>query len=244
VMASDNIILVSIPKTPAETIFQYIVGDFESAWDALVSRKGRPDGGGNFMFALLAMILLEFACRVCAKDKTGTKLANLIGALKNIEKRYFTPLPGTWGNTSEFTLPGANPQNHLLGMMFDLIRNGKAHQYQSAIVKLSDGEVDIDLTGAAFDRGLKRPGRRRPKRHLCYRVSLSGDLALYVRTDQLFLDIKRAIEKSKIISPSDTVTDITRPKPTKSSAPSRLYNFTVAGLERQLQNGGHLKGNW
>jgi hypothetical protein len=64
-------------------------------------------------------------------------------------------------------------------MMFDLIRNGKAHQYQSAIVTFSDGEVDMDLTGAASDRGLTKPGRRRPRKHLRYKVSASGDLSLY-----------------------------------------------------------------
>jgi hypothetical protein len=233
---------VAVPKLSANTIFSFIVGDFEAAWSALVARKGRHAGGGNFMFALLSMILLEFACRVCAKDKTNKKLTNLTDALSKIEPRYFTPLPGGWGATSHFVLPGANPQCHLLGMMFDLIRNGKAHQYQSAIVTLSDGEVDIDLTGAASDRGLTKPGRRRPTKHLRYKVSYSGDLCLYVRTDQLFLDFKRAIENSQITSPTDVITDVARrPRPkSRRSAPS--YNFTVSDLERSLSTGGHKKG--
>jgi hypothetical protein len=198
------------------------------------------------MFALLSMILLEFASRVCAKDTTNTKLANLTNALMKIEPRYFTQLPGPCVKTSEFTLPGSNPQAHLLGMMFDLVRNGKAHQYQSAIVTLSDGDVDMDLTGAASDRELMKPGRRRPGKHLRYKVSSSGDLSLYVRTDQLFLDIKRAIENSRIIFASDVVTDIARPKrrPSPGSASSPFYNFTVAELERRLRAGGHVKGRW
>lgn len=226
---------MSFPATPAETIVAFIVGDFESAWDAIVDLKPNHRGGGNFMFALMAMILLEFACRVCSKDPTHQKLADLTKALYKIEPRYFTPLPGAWGKTSGFLLPGRNPTSHLLGMMFDLIRNGKAHQYQSAIVTLSDGAIDIDITGASSGRGLKKRGRRRPKNHLGFRISPSGDLSLLVRTDQLFLDLKRAIQQSKIISPSDFVTDVAR----SMCAAKGFYIFTVADLERSLISGGH-----
>lgn len=196
------------------------------------------------------MILLEFACRVCASDVTKSKLARLTIALDKIEPQYFTPLPGPWGKTNEFSLPGPNPDSHLLGMMFDLVRNGKAHQYQSPIVKLSDGEVDIDLTGAMPDRILTKPGRRRPAKHLRYKVSSSGDLSVYVRTDQLFLDIKKAIKTSRIISPSDMVTDISRPKTRSprqkgsSGSTSAPYAFTVADLKNSLSRGGHSQAKW
>ena len=216
-----------------------------------MARGGRHVGGGNFMFALLSMILLEFACRICAKDLTGRKLTAFTSALESIERRYFTRLPGPCVSTAEFTLPGSSPGCHLLGMMFDLIRNGKAHQYQSAVVTLSDGQVDIDITGAACDRALRRPNRRRPRRHLRYKVSNAGDLSLYIRTDQLFLDIKKAIENSGIISATDVVVDIARPRQHKSpkgsgarSAPARFYNFTVSDLEECLNRGGHKKGCW
>jgi hypothetical protein len=233
---------MAISELPASTIFQFIVDDFESAWGALVTRRGRNAGGGNFMFALLSMILLELACRVCRADTSNKKLADLTNVVKRIEPRYFTQLPGPCARTSEFTLPGANPGCDLLGMMFDLIRNGKAHQYQSAIVRLSDGDIDIDLAGAASGRSLDKPGRRRPTRHLRYKVSPSGDLYLYVRTDQLFLDIKRSIQESGVISPSDVVMDITRPRAkslAKKPGPSPSYAFAVAEIERSLQNGGH-----
>jgi hypothetical protein len=75
-----TIIRVSLPTLPANTIFRFIVGDFEAAWNALVARRGRHSGGGNFMFALLSMILLEFASRICAKDRTNTKLKSKLQA--------------------------------------------------------------------------------------------------------------------------------------------------------------------
>ena len=231
---------MAISKVSAQVIFNFIVADFETAWDCLAARKKHSSGGGNFIFALLAMILLEFACRICKKDTTGKKIADLTNALKKIEKRYFTPLPGPCrGKSGEFDLPGPNPDRHLLAMIFDLVRHGKAHQYHSAIVTLTDGEVDIDLTGAVSNRGLTRKGRRRPKKHLRYKISPSGDLSLYIRTDQLYLDIKKAIKDSGIISRNDIVTDILRPDPKKP-----YYRFTVADLEQRLNVGKHVRGNW
>lgn len=233
---------MSIKRESAKTIFQFIVQDFESAWSALVATKDGHVGCGNFMFALLSMILLELACRVCAKDKSNKKLTNLTNALTKIEPRYFTRMPGVCTTTRGFTLPGNEPHSHLLSMMFDLVRHGKAHQYQSAIVTLPDGEVDIDLTGAEPGCGLTGPRRLRPTKHLCYSVSTDGDLSLYVRTDQLFLDIKGAIDDSGIISDSDVVTDIIRPKSGENPRASALgpkYGFTVAKLEEYLNAGKH-----
>src|ERR1043166_6026635 len=145
---------MSIAALDAQTIFDYIVGDFEGAWYALASRPGKNLGGGNFLFALLAMILLEFACRRCAQDPTGAKLLSVGTALRRIDQRYFATLPGECQPSRGFKLPGVNPERHLLGWLFDLIRNGKAHQYQSAIARLTDGDFDIDLSGAATGRHL------------------------------------------------------------------------------------------
>ena len=190
------------------------------------------------MFALLSMILLEFACQVCATDGTKKKLANLTDALRKIDERYFTPLPGRCPKTSGFALPGDTPETELLGMIFDLVRNGNAHQYQSPIMTLSDGQVDIDLAGPAPGRELTRVNRSRPAKHLRYKITRSGDLCLYVRPDQLFLDIKMAIENSHIISPGDIVSPVTRPNK------KTVYDFSVADLRRCLAASGHKKGRW
>jgi hypothetical protein len=43
--------------------------DFETAWDAVAQQPDGPTvGRGNFMFALHATVLLEWACRVCGAD--------------------------------------------------------------------------------------------------------------------------------------------------------------------------------
>jgi len=157
------------------------------------------------------MILLEFASRVCKKDSTPGDLTDALGA---IEHRYFTKLPGVCGEPSDFKLPGEDPKSQLLGLMFDAIRNGKAHQYNAPKLKLLDGEVIISLTGAQVGLELERPGRVRPvAEHLSYKTLRPNDLCLHVRTDQLFLDFKQAIETSKIISnnPDDLVEDVVRP---------------------------------
>jgi hypothetical protein len=227
---------VPIPKLPASTIFHYIVNDFETAWNAISARK-KGAGRGNYLFALLSMMLLEFACRVCKQDVTNTKLANFTKEICAVEPRYFTYLPGSCCATKGFTLPGANPHSHLLGMMFDLIRNGKAHQYSSAIVTLHGKDVDMDLTGADSGRGLNKRGRKRSSNHLRYKVSSTGDLSLYIRTDQLFLDIKAAINNSKILSGASPVIDVAR-------QPGQFYNFTVKDLKKALKASGHVKGTW
>lgn len=111
----------------AETIFKYITDDFESAWEALVARPGKHEGGGNFLFALLAMILLEFACRVCKQGDKKQRLNSLSTKLSNIEPKYFTKVPYEYKpRKPEFCLPGG--ASTLLALLFDIIRNGKAHQ--------------------------------------------------------------------------------------------------------------------
>ncbi|HEY3439132.1 MAG TPA: hypothetical protein VGK29_00190 [Paludibaculum sp.] len=225
---------MAIKSQPAEVVFGYIVDDFESAWNSLVARPGYQEGGGNFMFALMSMILLEFACRVCFKDKSGEKLQELTNALKAIDPRYFTELgtPPIKNNNGEFTLPGAKPNPTLLGLLFELVRNGKAHQYQSAIAGLANDKcIDIDITGAASFRGLNYYGRTRPPEHLGFKISVDGDLSLYVRTDQLFLDFRQAIEDSGIITSRDRVTDIYRKWP----------RIDVAALQSKLSDAGHLR---
>jgi hypothetical protein len=50
-------------------IFDFITGDFRSAWNGLAEVPEAVAGHrGNFMFALQAMISLEWVCRLCSND--------------------------------------------------------------------------------------------------------------------------------------------------------------------------------
>jgi hypothetical protein len=70
--------------------------------------------------------------------------------LARIEPRYFVELPGPVAGPGGFALPsqGPNPDRQLLRMLFDLIRNGQAHQYRQINVDLTDGkELQVWLSG-------------------------------------------------------------------------------------------------
>ena len=185
-----------------QTIYQFIVNDFKDAWNSLAwnpSARGR----GNFMFALHATILLEFAARLCSTDKSGAALKDLSAELFRIEPKYSTRLPGACVSTKNFTLPYKNSKegDELLWVIFDLVRNGQAHQYQQMIVTLKDGvDVQISLTGAEIGRHLELVTTSpRPDPHLGYKRDPQNDLWIGVCPDLLFLDIDNAITTSKIL---------------------------------------------
>lgn len=126
---------------PAETLYEFITNDFEDAWNSLA---GNPSahGRGTFMFALQAMILLEWAARLCSSDATGAALLEFSQSLKQVEPKYFTLLPGNCP--------------------------GQAHQYQQIVVGLTDGKhFVVSLTGASFGSHLHSilPSER-PSDHL------------------------------------------------------------------------------
>jgi hypothetical protein len=64
-----------------DTLFDFIVGDFESAWEALVATWEPGQHAGNFLFARQAMSLLELCARVASSDPSGVALADLESAL-------------------------------------------------------------------------------------------------------------------------------------------------------------------
>ena len=125
--------------TEAET-FAFLTGDFEYAWDALAERsEAEAPNRGNFMFALHATVLLEWLSRLCASDKRS--LSEFATELHNLEPKYFTELPIPCKRPN-FLFPGigCDPLNSLLASVWDLIRNGQAHQYHDIIVELTDGK--------------------------------------------------------------------------------------------------------
>ncbi len=219
--------------------FNMIVFDFKESWNSLASNKS-AGARGNFMFALQSMILLEFASRLCNSDSAGKALQDLSNALHSRDPRYFTPLPQNCCKTNEFTLPyyGLNKERQLLWVIFDLIRNGQAHQYQQILVQLSDGmHFGISLTGPAFGRHLSKTIKSRSRRHLSFSRDQDNDIWLAVYPDVLFLDLKRSIMKANLFNRGLSFTSLVRPK--KPLHP--FYQFNSQSLESSLLSGGHKK---
>ena len=230
----------------AAKVHQYILDDFETSWEALAARAGKKESGGaNFLFALLSMIYLEFACRMCAKDDTGSRIARFSAALKSADCRYFTRLPGRVTVPHEFCLPfdpEVQPDSCLIQMIYDLIRNGKAHQYNSVIVQLPGGNVDLAITGAGTGRSMNRPNRKGSTTHLRY-MAADGGIYLRFEPDQMFLDLKKAVIESDIVCPSERVDFISRPRlPSpglKSRRSGQVYAFSLHAFKSALVCGGH-----
>ena len=223
-----------------QKIYQYIVNDFKDAWNSLACNPSAI-GRGNFMFALQATILLEFAARLCSTDKSEVALKDLSAELFRIESKYSTRLPGACVSTKDFTLPYKNSKDgdELLWVIFDLVRNGQAHQYQQIKVTLNDGvDFQIALTGAEIGRDLELVSKSpRPDHHLGYLRDPQNDLWLGVCPDLLFLDIDNAITTSKLLERGLKFDYLTRGKKGSNS----YYNFDSSDLENCLSLRKHKK---
>lgn len=226
----------------------------------MANRRGRAEtGGGNFLFALLSMILLEFACRTCQIRDSSERLRRFSSELEKADKKYFTPLPNMCGNPKDFKLPSINGNSDsspVIAMLYDLIRNGNAHQYNSTILSLPDGQVDVAIIGAATGRSMYVEGLPHRAKHLGYLCETVEkgrmNLFIYFAPDEMFRHLKKAILDSCILNPSDKVEFIQRPRgggtphraSTKDSPQSgkrnSVYDFKVQELLDSLKRGGHL----
>ncbi|MGE4164098.1 MAG: hypothetical protein AB7G23_20415 [Vicinamibacterales bacterium] len=214
-----------------ETIFGFITADFENVWDSVAA--ARNGHGVNYALALHAMILLEWAARLCAADGSGKALADFNKELEAIEPRYFTKLPGRCCKTKEFVLPHrVSAEDELLGMLFDLLRNGHGHQYQQMIAHL-DGGGDLVLGVAKVVGGWRLADIEAADDRSGHLVlnRLGPDLRVQVRPDLLFLDVRRAISRARLTDRGLNFEHLERTS-------GKFYPFGVAGLEQALRDGG------
>jgi hypothetical protein len=193
------------PNLAPKEIYNFITGDFEQFWNALSSISGSISRG-NFAFALLDMILVEFISRFCKQDSTGVLLRNFSNCLYSIDKRYFGIVSGWNGlkSSNEFTIPFKSQEGkEILCLMFDSIRNGEAHQYQQIIAELQDSILLIRISGA--DYGLNLAGNISRSGHLDGQLSQNSEkkiLLIQFRPEVMFLDLKRAVECSQLLNES------------------------------------------
>jgi hypothetical protein len=220
-------------KIPPKIIFKNIVQDFEAAWNAISTSKTSEIGRGNFLFGLLGTVLLEWACRVCHQDRSDKLLHGLTTALYQIEPRYFTPLPPHTKVVlpKQFKLPsiaGANSPP-LLWALFDLIRNGQAHQYQQIPALLKDDcYLWISIKGAEPGRTLSTAAAERAPDHLAFCQYRDGNVGVRVRTELFFQDIRAAIQRSGLLD-----TEVAHDYLTRS------YGISPSKLLGSLQEGKH-----
>lgn len=201
------------PNLPPKDIYDFIIGDFEQLWNSLSSVQGAISRG-NFAFALLDMILVEFISRFCKFDTTGNMLSKLSDCLYNTDKRYFGKVAGWEGlkSNSEFTIPFKFQEGkEILCLLFDLIRNGEAHQYQQIVADLQDGVMLVRISGADFGLNLSKIGSR--SGHLDVQISQnSGKTVVLIqfRPELLFLDLKKAVDCSQIFNQSTEFSHFSR----------------------------------
>jgi hypothetical protein len=193
------------------------------------------------MFARQAMNLLELVFWLCKNDPTQNALKDFSNELHKIEPKYFTQLPSPCTSNKDFVLfyMGNTNWSLLLCALFDLIRNGLAHQYQQILVKLSDGKnLFITLTGAESGRTLEDAAKPpRPLDNLGYYIDSDGDLGLKVYPDILFLDLEGAIQRSGLLDRNLAFQYLER---THQKKPG-YYNFDTASLQNSLVTQGHSK---
>jgi hypothetical protein len=227
-------------------IYDFIVKDFRGAWDSIAANPNQSIGRGNFMFARQVMSLLEFAARCYGRNAKLCK--RFSDELFKIEPKYFTSLPRTAAPfNQDFELPRIRKRNILLWSLFDLIRNGLAHQYQQILVKLTDGKhFYITLYGAAYHRYLSNAKTLQSPTHLGYAINAEHDLKLLLDPGILFLHLEDAVLKSDLLSSAHSFRHLTRPKSKlkykrKSKSNLRpIYNFGVKSLEKSLVAGNHI----
>lgn len=235
-----------VDNLTVDEIYDFITKDFVGAWDSVANNPDRNIGRGNFMFARQAMNLLEFVCRLYSHD---TKMRiSFSKELKNIEPKYFTRLPSPCADPREITLPHIrnNSGDLLLWALYDLIRNGIAHQYQQIVVKLKNRKkFFIELTGAKEGRSLDIVRKLKPANHLAYYIDQDRDIGLKVYPDQLFIDIEQAIQRSQLLARKRKFKYLRRPiekhRKTKHKIKIKknFYDFNMRSMEQRFIKSGH-----
>ena len=228
------------------TIYDFIVNDFEDAWNS-VAHNPSARGRGNFMFARQVMTLLEWAAMLCRGDTGGTLLPALSLQLAAFERRYFTRLPGPCADFGDIELPHlpfVQAQAQLLWAIFDLVRNGQAHQYLQIAVDLQrDGQWSVGLSGADLGLYLDRAAAFRGDHLRFWRQA--GTLIVVLRPEILFLHVRAAIEGGGLLEAVQQGVRfpyLTRPMrrlPRRETIKGPFYDFDVDALERALIDGGH-----
>lgn len=219
-------------------VYRFLTQDFEDSWNSL-SENQSALGRGNAMFAAQAMTFLEFTCRLCQADPTKRAISEFSRQLETTDQRYFLRIPGLSAGPRDFDLPyigAGQSRDFLICALFDLIRNGLAHQYQQIVVHLRDGkDLGITLTGAAVGRSLTyiESSPRRSSNHLKCRRDRNEDLWITANPARLFLDFEKSFNNANLLSMRLSSSSLGRPDLNRQ----QMYDFTSIDLESLLKQG-------
>lgn len=191
---------------PNEHVYRAFVEDFKGAWTAV--EQGRPNGRGNFMFALLAMDFLEW-CGQVTKEHPPARTA-FINTLSAADPLYYAQLPTEWPGEKPTTVFPFPTGRELLWVVFNMVRHGLAHRYVQVDVDLTDVRLRVQITGP--DRPLYTVGSPRPSDHLVP-VKCRGKLGpldtsttghdvviLALHPDVLFADLRAAADAAAVVT--------------------------------------------
>jgi hypothetical protein len=242
-----------VPDLKPSKIYYLIKQDFGDIWDTVANNPKQNLGRGNFMFGLLSMILLEFIGRALSSD--SEKLRNFSQELHNIDNRYFVKLPGVCYKPKGFKLPWyqSDKGDELLWVVYDLIRNGEAHQYQQITVDLKDNKVwAICLRGPKSKRSLNVVRSERTSKHLTY-YEKGNTIWLWFDPGTFFIHLTDAIIRAnvnwdKLSFPylkrgSDTSHHNGIPRKYNKSESREPYQFTSTDLKAAFEEGGIRRTN-
>jgi hypothetical protein len=190
-----------------QTLFKFVVADFEATWNALVAGSNPRGAGANFMLAKQAMVLLELSSRVAtAEGPNGVAIRQFSEHLAVEESRYFLELPCAVRLPRDFTLPfasGTPPERQLWPLLYDLVRNGQAHYYQQLAATLSDGSTFAgSITGAERGMPTIETCRHDPsyrKVHLDL-IEQPNTLWLRIQPEALFIDVMLAARRASLFT--------------------------------------------
>lgn len=192
----------------AQEVYRFLVGDFESMWRAMVERAIRlhkegaePAPAGNFLFALLGMVFLEF---IGDATKPRPVFVTFCEKLNERNPRYFAELPDKvpgYGSAPIPKLAGKPKKRMLIAALFQLIRNGHAHKYHQISLELKNGNTfGVSVTGADHEAPLE-PGTDDQRRalHLTERSAPdTNDVWLCFCPDVFYSDVKWAAEEAGV----------------------------------------------
>lgn len=198
---------LNAPRERGHLLLAFFINDYRSQWNALSKVSVEEmSGRSNFVFAKESMRLLELICRSIRTSRES--LDAYSAALKNRNPAYFIHLPAfqsykpqgittvSKGTFSEVHLPRCpSGKPILLWLLFDLLRNGIAHDGLQNTLVVNNERIYLGISGTPHMGSLAVHDGERRLRNLRY---LKAEKQIIVFPEALFLDFAWALKASNV----------------------------------------------